>query len=327
MGKSSADIRNLLPSDTVHRVTSPAALPAALQSAVRREAMAWLTTRTNDGAESIYSHDLLDFKFQGEPFRLMDAQAGIRKPRGWSAALSIRTVYTPEGREKPYDDRIGADGFFHYKWRGEDPDQADNRSLRAAMKEQVPLIWFFGIGTAIYKPVYPIYLLAEEAESHQFVVGTDLAQSLSSPKSILEENIKRYVAREIRQRLHQPVFRATVLRAYQTRCAVCALGHSELLDAAHIVPDRLDEGIASVRNGLAMCKIHHAAFDTGILGIRPDHVVQIRRDLLDEIDGPMLKYGLQESHGERLRVLPRARSERPDRELLEYSYERFLAVG
>jgi hypothetical protein len=56
------------------------------------------------------------------------------------------------------------------------------------------------------------------------------------------------VLRETRQRLHQPVFRSTVLRAYERRCAVCSLAHSELLDAAHIVADSDERGEASVRN-------------------------------------------------------------------------------
>jgi putative restriction endonuclease len=302
-------------------------IPAATQAELRREAMAWLAIRTNDGAESMTSQELLDFRFRGEPFRLMDAQAGIRKPAGWSSALSIRTVYTPEGRTRPYEDRVAADGLVRYKWRGLDPNQADNRALRAAMHERVPLIWFFGVGTATYKPIYPIYLLWEEPDLHQFAVDPDVARGLVPEGSRLEENLKRYVMREVRQRLHQPVFRATVLRAYESRCAVCNLGHSELLDAAHIVADRLDEGIPSVRNGLAMCKIHHAAFDSRILGVRPDRVVQIRRDLLEEIDGPMLKYGLQRCHGEPLRTVPRSRSERPDPDLLALSFSRFLEAG
>jgi putative restriction endonuclease len=122
-------------------------------------------------------------------------------------------------------------------------------------------------------------------------------------------------------------FRATVMRAYNTQCAVCALRHGQLLDAAHIVPDSHEQGIASVRNGLALCKIHHAAFDAKILGIRPDMVVQIRADLLDEIDGPMLEHGLKERHNQRLMVLPRVRAEQPDRSLLEIGYERFRQAG
>lgn len=70
-----------------------------------------------------------------------------------------------------------------------------------------------------------------------------------------------------------------------------------------------------------------AAFDANILGIRPDLVVQIRRDLLGEIDGPMLRHGLQDRHGERLRVLPRSRRERPATDLLEQRYERFASAG
>ncbi|HYS04426.1 MAG TPA: HNH endonuclease [Candidatus Dormibacteraeota bacterium] len=45
-------------------------------------------------------------------------------------------------------------------------------------------------------------------------------------------------------------------------------------------------------NGLALSKLHHAAFDRHILGVRPDPTVGLRLDVLPEPDGPMLKYGL-----------------------------------
>jgi putative restriction endonuclease len=108
---------------------------------------------------------------------------------------------------------------------------------------------------------------------------------------------------------------------------VCSLRHAPLLDAAHIVADADPLGVASVRNGLALCKIHHAAFDADILGISPDRLVAIRSDLLLEVDGPMLRHGLQEHHGQRLRVIPPARTERPDRDLLARRFARFQAAG
>ena len=114
-----------------------------------------------------------------------------------------------------------------------------------------------------------------------------------------------------------------VLSAYENRCTVCMLAHPSLLDAAHIVPDNDERGVASVVNGLAMCKIHHAAFDRYFLGIRPDYVVEIRHDLLEEIDGPMLKHGLQELHGNSLMTVPKSRRQRPERDLLEHKYEQF----
>ncbi|HEX5348727.1 MAG TPA: HNH endonuclease [Pseudonocardiaceae bacterium] len=294
---------------------------------LRREAMQWLTVRTHDGTASISSADLLDFEIGGRQFRLMDAQRGIRKPRELSAALSIRTVYTPNGQARPYDDSVGSDGLLRYKWRGDNPDQAENRALRAAMENRLPLIWFFGVGPGLYEPVYPVYLLWEEPDHHQFVIDPDVARGLVSAGSPVEERLRRYILRETRQRLHQPVSRVTVLRAYDTRCAVCSLRHGELLDAAHIIPDYDEAGIAAVRNGMSLCKIHHAAYDCNILGIRPDLFVEIRSDLLHEIDGPMLQHGLQERHGQRLMSIPRTRSEKPDSLLLQRRYEQFRAAS
>jgi len=195
------------------------------------------------------------------------------------------------------------------------------------MDAGLPLIWFFGVGPALYEPVYPVYLLWEEPERRQFAIDPDVARGLVTSGSKIEENVRRYIAQETRRRLHQPVFRATVLRAYNTRCAVCALRHAQLLDAAHIVPDQDERGIPVVRNGLALCKIHHAAYDSAVLGIRPDLVVEIHADLLDEIDGPMLEHGLKGRHGQRLMAVPRSRRERPDPDLLEIRYDKFRSAG
>ncbi len=112
--------------------------------------------------------------------------------------------------------------------------------------------------------------------------------------------------------------------AYREKCAICHLGHSRLLDAAHISPDSESGGIAAVSNGLSLCKIHHAAFDGNYLGISPDLKVAINSSLLDEVDGPMLKHGLQEMHGATL-SLPMGRANHPDRDKLSLRYERFLA--
>jgi putative restriction endonuclease len=249
---------------------------------LRREAQAWLTVRTHDGQVPVSSDDLLDFEIDGRPFKLMDRQRGIRKPRELTVALSIRTVYTVEGGVRPYEDAVGADGLLRYKWRGDDPNHAENVALREAMKRELPLIWFCGVGPGVYRPVYPVFLLWEERELQQFVIDPDIAHGLVDRETPVTAHLRRYIRRETWQRLHQPLFRATVLRAYETRCAVCALRHHQLLDAAHIVADREEAGIAAVRNGLALCKIHHAAYDCHVLGIRPDLVVEIRADLLAE---------------------------------------------
>lgn len=133
---------------------------------------------------------------------------------------------------------------------------------------------------------------------------------------------RRYATRVFRQRLHQTAFRERVVHAYQHHCAVCRLKREELLEAAHIMPDADPLGEPSVPNGVALCRLHHAAFDKYLIGIRPDCVIEVRQDVLDESDGPMLIHGLQGFHGARL-VVPRRASWRPDPRLLEERYERF----
>jgi putative restriction endonuclease len=93
---------------------------------------------------------------------------------------------------------------------------------------------------------------------------------------------RRCITREVQQRLHQRVFRGQVIRAYAEQCAVCRLRRRELLEAAHILSDTDPRGQPIIPNGLAMCSLHHTAYDTNVIGISPDYVVHVRRDVLRE---------------------------------------------
>jgi putative restriction endonuclease len=104
------------------------------------------------------------------------------------------------------------------------------------------------------------------------------------------------------------------------------LRHTELLDAAHILPDGHPRGEPVLPNGLALCRLHHSAFDAHILGIRPDLVIDIRKKVMDEADGPMLRHGLQGFHGQAIHV-PRPAELRPSAELLAMRYELFTKAG
>lgn len=298
---------------------------------LRESAIEWLKERTSDGLEPLTRDEILDFRFRGDPFTLQSTQQGIRKPRGFDAAFSFQAVYRAPGQKRPYEDDIGADGLIRYAWRGDDPNQPENRWLRRAMELRLPLIWFVGgaMNPSRFQVIAPVYIIREEVEHRRFAMApvkeTDMLPEMMTG-SVMEESLRRYLRRATKVRLHQPVFRSTVLTAYENHCAVCNLAHPQLLDAAHIVPDRDELGIASVVNGMAMCKIHHAAFDSFLMGIRPDHVVQIRKDLLEEVDGPMLRHGLQELHGKKLMSLPKRSTERPRVDLLESAFERFKSM-
>ncbi|NJP32038.1 HNH endonuclease [Micromonospora sp. HSS6-12] len=278
--------------------------------------------RTRSQGELATHAELAEFTFEGIRIPLLDRQRGIRKPALLDAALSFRTTFTPPGQSPPYEDREGPDGLLRYKYRGDNPNHPENVALRRAYELDLPLIWFVGIAPGVYLPRHPVWLIADERKELQFAVALDEDQKLVEPGAVLEPDRRRYVERLTKLRLHQPLFRARVLQAYGASCSVCQLRHRSLLEAAHIIPDGQPQGEPVVPNGLALCKIHHATFDQGILGIRPDHVVEVRKDILAEVDGPMLRHGIQEMHG-RLISLPRDRSARPDRDRLEIRYEQF----
>ena len=298
--------------------------------AFRESVFAWLRVRLLT-TEGLTRQQLSEFELGGRTHRLVGTQTGIWRVKDRSdAAISILTAYAPDDTRRPYDDSVGDDGMLRYKWRGDNPKLADNVWLRTAMERQLPLVWFIGIGyepgtrTQIFRPEFPVWLVGEEADQQQFVVAVEEGQRalpVNAEASVVEI-ARKYNERVVRQRHHQPLFRAAVIHAYERRCAVCRLPFVELLDAAHIRSDA-DGGAAKVTNGLALCKIHHGAFDANIIGISPDYVVHVRHSVLDTFDGPTLQHSIKEMHGERLRQLPATRSERPDRELLEERFSRF----
>jgi putative restriction endonuclease len=299
------------------------------EEATRVAALAWLHRVTFGGTVPISREQLAnDFHVDGPRFPLVDRGRGIRKPLGWRAALSITTAAPRTGRARPYADEEGIDGLHRYKLRRDQRGTAENESLRVAMREQMPLIWFYGLEPGLFQAIFPVYLTAEEAEHDQFVLALTDDQRTIRPGSPIEDTLRRYLITETKRRLHQPVFASQVMLAYDTHCAVCALAHRELLDAAHIIPDNDPDGrgLPVVPNGLALCKIHHAAYDQNILGIRPDYVIEIHGRLLDEIDGPMLLHGLQDHHGKRLMHLPRRAADRPDPDRLHDRYNQFRAA-
>jgi putative restriction endonuclease len=143
----------------------------------------------------------------------------------------------------------------------------------------------------------------------------------------VEAPIRRgYLTAIAKVRIHQQAFRERVISAYQQQCALCGLKHDELLDAAHIVADSDPEGEPVVENGIALCKLHHAAFDKYFLSVRPDYTIQIRKDVLLERDGPMLKHGLQGLHDKQI-FIPRKQSHRPNRNFLDRRHLRFLELA
>lgn len=298
-------------------------------SQIRLAAFRYLTSqRALLGNDLPWSVLHAGFEFEGAPVPLIGPQgifipAILREPM----PLSITTAPPRRGKPRPYEDSVGADGLLRYKYRGENAQHRENVGLRLAMRDQIPMIFFEGIERGWYLATYPVYVVHDDPSALTVTVAADEQTTFGRTTDRVAEEMagarRAYITRATIKRLHQDKFRHNVLRAYQTSCAVCVLRRRELLEAAHILPDRDPRGVPEVFNGLSLCKLHHAAFDSNIIGIRPDHMIEVRKDVRTEKDGPMLIHGIQDCHGQALKVLPKREQLRPRAEFLAERYELF----
>ena len=86
-------------------------------------------------------------------------------------------------------------------------------------------------------------------------------------------------------------FRREIMRIYNHTCAVCRLhvatvdGSSiTVTDAAHIIPFSISYN-DDIRNGISLCKLHHWAFDQGLISLSEGYKVRVSRLIFEE--GPM----------------------------------------
>jgi putative restriction endonuclease len=284
---------------------------------LRQRVMDRLAAITVRNGGWITRDELSAMPIDGTTRRLIDTTKGIWNPRDLAATLSV--VSSPSG---PYDDREVEGGMVRYDYRAGSL-QGDNAKLRRAMEMNLPIIFLRKIEPGVYVPTFPVFVVGDDVDKRQFLLALDESLLLLADPLNPTTVQRRYAERIVKARLHQPEFRARVIRAYATRCAVCSLQHADLLDAAHIIGDGEDSGHPVVSNGLSLCKLHHAAYDRDLMGISPDLTVHINRQLLEEIDGPMLEHGLKEMHGRSIAV-PRRRAEHPDRDRLSTRFRRFV---
>jgi hypothetical protein len=89
---------------------------------------------------------------------------------------------------------------------------------------------------------------------------------------------KKTITREMRFRSR--LFRQTVIEGYDYQCCMCGLkikspdNFAWEVEAAHIVPHSLN-GKDDVWNGMALCRLHHWAFDVGWFSFTDDYNILV----------------------------------------------------
>lgn len=273
------------------------------------------------------------FMFEGQRVPLVNPQRGIFKPKQMRHLLSIRTVYPRSGARVWYDDQrevhrqlYTSDDFVDYAFMGQDPDAPDNRWLREAFEQRIPIIYFVGAAPGIFTAIVPAYIGHWDREGLKVSVGFGDPSELDASRFADVVPARRYAIRAVQQRLHQAAFRQAVIQAYDGRCALSGLPEPMLLDAAHIIPDGDGPlGQPIVQNGIPLTKLHHAAFDSHLIGVDANFRLHVARRLMEQRDGPILEALKQLD--QRLIRLPVRDRDRPDRDRLGMRFRKFLEVS
>jgi putative restriction endonuclease len=239
---------------------------------------------------AVPSSELQQFTTSGRRI-FLKGQQGIFKPAELTDPLSITSTL-----DSPYTDDPIEGSRVLYDFLQESREY-ENEGLKRCAEAELPLLYFLQVKrrpNPEYVIFAPVYVVGWDDASRRFLI--DLSEQkpgevvsppavtrqltlpvIRTPESPLEirEMSKSYVITTVQRRLYQARFRNAVLAAYRDRCAVCGLRIRALLDAARLVPDREPRPSISVREGLALCAIHHRAFNAHILRFDSDYLVHV----------------------------------------------------
>ena len=116
------------------------------------------------------------FEFRGERIPFALKARGIWRPaemKSPGAALSLTTATLRKGVTPRYDDQIGGEGWFAYRYQGTDPRAWDNVAVRCAYELQRPVIYFYGVAPGMYEAIYPAYVVGDDPSALTFQVAAD----------------------------------------------------------------------------------------------------------------------------------------------------------
>lgn len=203
--------------------------------------------------------------------------------------FSLRgNVDLPESNSVQFDSAILAratgGGYAHYlKKNGEQVVAFPPDMLTAYILSQ----YWLQHGTSSHSPnLHEVKAIQEILEDPDRVNDAPL-DDLTEPR--------RRQVREFAANVRDERFRRIVGSAYSWCCAMCGMDFG-LVEAAHIVPVA-DDGRDITANGLALCPLHHRAFDAGLVTISPhDYRIALNVLKLQELAAVRRGSGLDVLH-------------------------------
>ncbi|SAI72947.1 Uncharacterised protein [Bordetella ansorpii] len=136
-------------------------------------------------------------------------------------------------------------------------------------------------------------LLHSSGKAHRDIALLDDLESLDDEEIAgISNKERRTVIATIKKKYRERSFREKVLQAYKNRCAFCRV-QLGLLDAAHIIPVSAPGSTDEVVNGVALCKLHHLAYDTNLVAFDQDYKIKVSAARVRQLSNADLSGGLK----------------------------------
>jgi putative restriction endonuclease len=181
-----------------------------------------------------------------------------------------------------YEVFVGWSIAHHANQKGKSPSAQVKEATLAAAHTNAFSIQIKANGQVVvaFKPQFLVDYIQEADRLHRYELAKTDFQSLNNLAKVVDSDVegigdqerKRIVTRILRK-YRAFDFRARVLSAYKNRCAFCGV-QLGLLDAAHILPVADLRSGDSTFNGIALCKMHHAAFDKALVSFNDKYKIE-----------------------------------------------------
>ncbi len=270
--------------------------------------------------------------------RGFQGQKGIYRPAGAAHALWVRQ--TLRGAYTDDDLATHPDGSWTYRYAPEARNGATdlhlptNQGLLRCRDDGVPVGVFRqvrGPGPGVRYEVLGLAFV-EAFDGTHFVLRGEAIDFTAAP--VPEEVVPVFrpfepsptATEEVVRRLRDHRFGVAVRRIYHERCSLCDVGYrlrgqAIAVDAAHIVPVDRRGNLADVRNGILLCKNHHALFDHYAWTMDEELTVRVSEDR--EFRRSAAANHVLRFEGRRLANLPSQTEDLPAREAIRWRLDEF----
>ena len=142
-----------------------------------------------------------------------------------------------------------------------------------------------------FRPDFFAEYVANLEGLHSFGQSTNdlqvLEQVIQQPNQINTAELaevtpeRRQIVVQVTKKLRDNSFKKRILTAYSCQCAFCSV-QLKLIDAAHVIPVE-EGGSDETANGIALCAIHHRAYDRKLVTFREDYTIVTNIAALDNL--------------------------------------------